>query len=391
MAAAAAPLLDSHLQGGILSVPVGSDSNLIRQLKKANLEVLEGAKNNLPDNDALLAAKKIKDLAVSLHPEDILIILISGGGSALLPLPKEGLTLEDKLDAIKKLTRAGATINELNHVRIALSDLKGGQLATLSGTKQVVTLILSDIIGDPVHLIASGPTVQPLPVNTCDIIEKYDLTDKLSTKILQYLMDNIKCQSLDTSHVQNLVIGNNTKALEAAAEKAKELGYFPCILSNSVSGEVVDVSNFYGTLARVWRKKDQLNELISQSKFPITKPPAAVCDMQSIIFICGGEPTVALKGQGQGGRNQELALRVAKTLPEGCTFLSAGTDGIDGPTPAAGAVCDRSNLRSDLDKFLANNDSYSYLRESDGDLIQTGHTGTNVMDIHLLHVCKLGK
>jgi glycerate 2-kinase len=178
------------------------------------------------------------------------------------------------------------------------------------------------------------------------------------------------------------LIGNNLTALKAAAFKAQELGYTPVIISDSVSGDVKKVSEFYINLS----KAKDLCCAMSKADFPLLPLLELSHSSQPVVFIAGGEPTVVVRGNGKGGRNQELALRVGRSLPPGACFLSAGTDGLDGPTDAAGAVFDADSQQSGLDEYLANNDSYSFLERVGGgrDFVKTGHTGTNVMDVHLL-------
>jgi glycerate 2-kinase len=182
------------------------------------------------------------------------------------------------------------------------------------------------------------------------------------------------------------LIGNNMAALKAAACKARELGHIPVIISDSVSGDVTKVSEFYINLSKTHTERKDLSSAMSEADFPLLPFPELSQSSQSVMFIAGGEPTVVVRGNGKGGRNQELALRVGRSLPAGACFLSAGTDGLDGPTDAAGAVCDADIRQPGLDEYLANNDSYSFLEGVGGgrDFIMTGHTGTNVMDVHLL-------
>jgi len=185
-----------------------------------------------------------------------------------------------------------------------------------------------------------------------------------------------------------VLIGNNLVALEAASSKASQLGYTPVIISDSVSGDVSAVAEFYKNLAKVDLTNLDLRSTLSGANFPLLPLPDLNHSDRAVMFIAGGEPTVVVKGTGKGGRNQELALRVGRSLPPGACFLSAGTDGLDGPTNAAGAVFDAESLQSGLDEFLENNDSYSFLKTVGGnqDFVITGHTGTNVMDVHLLVV-----
>lgn len=182
------------------------------------------------------------------------------------------------------------------------------------------------------------------------------------------------------------MIGSNLAALKAAACKAQELGYTPVIISDSVSGDITKVSEYYINLSKAYSESKDLSSAMSTADFPLLPFPELSQSSQSIVFIAGGEPTVVVRGKGKGGRNQELALRVGRSLPPGACFLSAGTDGLDGPTDAAGAVCDADSLQPELDEYLADNDSYSFLERVGGgrDFVITGHTGTNVMDVHLL-------
>lgn len=182
------------------------------------------------------------------------------------------------------------------------------------------------------------------------------------------------------------MIGNNLAALRAAASKAQELGHTPVIISDSVSGDVLKVSEFYVSLSKVYAESKNLRSATFIAEFPLLPFPELNPSSQSVMFIAGGEPTVVVRGNGKGGRNQELALRVGRSLPPGACFLSAGTDGLDGPTDAAGAVFDAESDRTRLDEYLENNDSYSFLKRvgSGREFVMTGHTGTNVMDVHLL-------
>lgn len=433
-------MLGNHLCSGIISVPEGIQETMKKNLNMqampdSKLEILEGAKNNLPDQNAEEAARRIKQLVQNLSSNDILIVLLSGGGSALLPLPLSPITLEEKCQVVKLLAAAGANIIELNCVRKKLSVLKGGRLAQLAYPAKVVALILSDIVGDPLDLIASGPTVvdSDAPDAALSIIRKYSLLDKVPASIqtcLNTINNNLICQnealrdSKMFSHVQNLLIGSNLTAITAAAEAASNNNYNTIILSSGIEGLVADVGRMYAALATAICKAlcnkytpetitDEIHEV-----FLYMKQLYNVCDnaekevlyavenmknKKGICLIAGGETTVIVKGNGLGGRNQELAMVFARCMNENsksfpfleqfnAVLLSAGTDGIDGPTNAAGAfgyrhqfnAAKEQNLKPD--EYENNNDSYNFYLKLNGgeDLIIVGHTGTNVMDVHVL-------
>ncbi|XP_058844281.1 glycerate kinase isoform X2 [Acipenser ruthenus] len=410
MAAAAERILGDHLVRGVVSVPHGIQEAL-RQAGKgemllgpdSRITVLEGARHNLPDRDAMEAASAIRELASGLTEQDLLLVLISGGGSALLPAPTPPITLEEKQSLTRQLAARGATIQELNTLR------------------KVVSLILSDVIADPPELIASGPTV-PSPADPGEcwaILEKYGLRSSLPQSVRDVLsgLGGAGTGQGQAGLVHNAIIGSNALALEAASARARGLGFLPVVLSPAVCGEVQAVSRLYGLLVRFASQarseegaEGSLREAILGMGPEVGVPDRDLlhtlkvleeCRGGALCLLSGGEPTVQLRGKGKGGRNQELALRVAMELaqggsslpaPLGVAFLSGGTDGQDGPTDAAGAIADPllvSEAREqglDPAQFLDNNDSYTFFtRLSRGDrLIRTGLTGTNVMDVHLV-------
>lgn len=394
-------LLGSKLSSGLVSIPLGTRLKYPDQSLQVT-SVLESAENNLPDANSVEAAKEIISKATAMSSNDILIVLISGGGSALLPLPKEGVTLEEKLSMIKKLQAKGADIKALNAVRIGLSASKGGKLGLAAGKcHQVIGLIISDIVNDPVDLIASGPTVRPL-LNGRTVLEKYGLWDELSQKHLfdEKVEDNL-------GNVKNFVVANNKLAVDSCVRECKTLGYEPFVLSTKLEGEVKEVSRKYGVLLEEvvdYRKgKISGNNFLEKLEGLSFLEPTEVLQFlnkhldRDICFIASGETTVNIQGSGKGGRNQEISLRMSKIFKENdklkdLIFLSAGTDGIDGPTDVAGAI-GVQDVAYDLEKCensLNNNDSYHYFEELDGGkyFVKTGHTGTNVMDIHLIIVPK---
>ncbi|XP_026203419.1 glycerate kinase [Anabas testudineus] len=429
MAAEAERIIGDHLVKGIISVPHGIQQTLQQHgkdhlLLKENtrIKVIEGAKHNLPDADAQKAAEGIKQLASELTEKDLLLVLISGGGSALLPAPISPISLQEKLDVTRKLAAAGATIQELNTVRRALSVLKGGGLAHLAHPAQVVALILSDVIGDPLDLIASGPTVhgEVWPEEVLSVLDRYKLLNSLPASLKDVLgrpsprWKGNKDVTDKSEHVLNVVIGSNSIALTCASRRARELGFRPVVLSPGVCGDVRSVSRLYGLLAQFACSQQEPPPEIAAEVLRLG-PEVGVeswdlCRTMQVLskertegwgatcLLAGGEPTVELTGKGRGGRNQELALRVGLEMkdlelpPNGPVFLSGGTDGQDGPTEAAGAITDSGLYEEaqaqglDINSFLTNNDSYTFFSHlSAGQrLLVPGLTCTNVMDVHML-------
>ncbi|XP_012728740.2 glycerate kinase [Fundulus heteroclitus] len=429
MAAEVERILGDHLVRGVISVPHGIQQTL-RQHGKSHLllkedsriKVMEGAKHNLPDDDSQKAAEGIKQLASELTEKDLLLVLISGGGSALLPAPIPPVSLQEKLDVTRRLAAAGATIQELNKVRRALSLLKGGGLAHHAHPAQVVSLTLSDVIGDPIDLIASGPTVtcEVWPEEVLSILEQYKLLNSMPASVKEVLArqgprwkENEE-DSGSSGEAVNVVIGSNTVALTCAGRRARELGFRPVVLSPGVCGDVRLVSRLYGLLARFACSREEPPPEIAAEVLRLGPEVGAeswdLCRTMQVLgegraegwgatcLLAGGEPTVELTGKGRGGRNQELSLRVGLELrglelpPQGPVFLSGGTDGQDGPTEAAGAVTDGGlydEARAqglDVDSFLSNNDSYTFFSRLSAArrLLVPGLTCTNVMDVHVL-------
>lgn len=425
MAAAAEELLAQHLVQGVISVPKGIRAAMEHAGKQemllkphSRIQVFEGAEDNLPDRDALRAALTIQQLAEGLTADDLLLVLISGGGSALLPAPIPPVTLEEKQMLTKLLAARGATIQELNTIRKALSQLKGGGLAQAAYPAQVISLILSDVIGDPLEVIASGPTVASThSVQDClHILNHYGLRAALprSVKTVLSRADSDPHGPHTCGHVLNVIIGSNSLALAEAQRQAEVLGYHAVVLSTAMQGDVKSVARFYGLLARVAAahltqslaehplEEVKLHQLAAELQLPdlqLEEALEAVAKAKGpVCLLAGGEPTVQLQGSGKGGRNQELALHVGVELgrqplgPIDVLFLSGGTDGQDGPTKVAGAwvmadlVSQASAESLDIATFLANNDSYDFFCCLRGGthLLHTGLTGTNVMDVHLL-------
>ncbi|XP_030634574.1 glycerate kinase [Chanos chanos] len=427
MAAEAEKIVGDHLVRGVVSVPHGIQETLRTHGKSqmllgegSRIAVMEGAKHNLPDSDAQRSAECIRELASALTEKDLLLVLISGGGSALLPAPAPPISLQEKQDVTRRLAAAGATIQELNTVRRSLSLLKGGGLARCAYPAQVVALILSDVIGDPLDLIASGPTVQSEThqEEVWAILDRYGLSASLPAAVKEVLQKTTPCSASPqpqegANHVLNTIIGSNGIALECARRKSRELGFRPLVMSPGVCGDVRAVARLYGLLSRFACAPGKapppgLADQILQVGQDAGVQSWDLCRTMRVLeeareegwgatcVLAGGEPTVQLTGKGRGGRNQELAVRVGLELKEaglkGAVFLSGGTDGQDGPTEAAGAVTN-SDLAEEADQqgldvagFLGDNDSYTFLsRLSSGRrLLLPGLTGTNVMDVHVL-------
>lgn len=411
-------ILGSKIKEGIISVPVGS---LSKDQNSTNKKILyyEGAKNNLPDAQAEATALKVKNLVTNLTSNDILLVLISGGGSALLPLPKEPITLKEKTLLVKKLANAGADITEVNTVRKSISAFKGGKLAIEAQPAEILSLILSDIVGDPLDLIASGPTVenQDQPSAAINIIEKFDLYNQLSDSVKTVLNESRNNKEFPRSKVKNFIIGSNKISINAAKDEAKNLGYYPIDLSNVVTGNISNIAQEYVKLIKIiidFMTKKINEEFLKEAASSLNIPGISNKSLddeiisnlknKDICLILGGEITVAVKGTGVGGRNQQLALEFSKLVYKHrehfnnfeVYLLSAGTDGIDGPTDAAGAigyldlVSDAEKANIDVDKYLLNNDSYNFFKQFQNGLLHviTGHTNTNVMDIHLIIIKK---
>ncbi len=372
MAKAVEDILGPYLNNGWIVVKYGHGL----PLKKT--DIME-AGHPIPDKAGLEATEELLKQAQECTEEDLIICAFSGGGSALLPAPFPPLTLDQKQETTHLLLECGATINEINSIRKHLSRSKGGWLAKEAYPATVVSLLLSDVIGDRLDVIASGPTVpdESTYSDCIKIIDRYELSDRLPKSVADYfkkgtagsLPETPKAGNPVFSKVQNLIVGNNRESLLAARERAISLGYNTIILSSQIEGEAREVAQVFAAIGKE----------ISQANLPIS-PPACI--------IAGGETTVTIQGRGKGGRSQELALACAIAIDgwKGISLLSAGTDGTDGPTDAAGAIvngttCKRARQTNLYPRgFLLANDSYTFF-ESLGDLLKTGPTRTNVMDI----------
>lgn len=335
----------------------------------------------VPDENGIKGTEQIMSIVKKAGKDDLVICLISGGGSALLADVPEGCTLDDLKSVSNILLKTGADITEMNCIRKHLSKVKGGQLAKAASPARVVSLILSDVIGDPLDVIASGPTA-PDPTTFADaisIIRKYKIESQIPEQIYRVLQEGFDKKRQETLkesdevilNTHNLIIGTNKLALKTAKEKAESFGYKSEIMTNKIDGDVNDVASYIVETAINVKKEETINK--------------------KICLLFAGEPTVKVKGKGLGGRNQHLALLTAGLIKDfpGITLLSGGTDGSDGPTDAAGAVVDSltaknaSNLHLDMEQYINNFDSYHFFKQ-EGGLIITGPTQTNVMDLMIV-------
>jgi hydroxypyruvate reductase len=374
MAAAAEVALDGIPVEGLVAVKdrMGKGPRHVR---------IAEAWHPIPDARGRAAGEEILRLAGDAGPDDLVLCLISGGGSALTPAPVRGISLAEKQAVTRLLLECGATINELNAVRKHLSRLKGGQLARAAHPAPVVALLLSDVIGDPLDVIASGPTA-PDPTTFDDalaVLDRFGLRARVPPTVRAYLEAGARGEAEETpkpgdlalADVTNVVIGNNGLVVEAAVEEARRLGLAPCLLTRRLQGEAREVARVFAAV---------LDE-IARSGSPVRRPAC---------LIAGGETTVTVRGHGTGGRCQEFALALVPELAamRDVVALAGGTDGSDGPTDAAGAVADPTTLDRargrglDVRRALAENDSHPFFAAL-GDVVVTGPTGSNLMDVYL--------
>jgi glycerate 2-kinase len=355
---------------GLLSIPAGSEVPL------THIELIAGrpAGVNEPRPAGEAAARRMMQLVASAQPNDLCLCLLSGGGSALLPLPAEGVTLTDKVAVTRLLSAAGASIEELNLVRSNLSAIKRGGLARACRAGRLVTLTLSDVLGDPVNLIASGPTVPApaAPDEALGILRRYGLAGRSEcAEVVGALSREARGEADVTAELEYRILGNNAVAVDAAGVEAERLGYNHAMLcATATEGPAEEVGRHLAETALQMRATGNPNCLIS-----------------------GGETTVKLADpaiRGRGGRNQQLALAALEVLGDcqDIALVSAGTDGEDGPTDAAGAILDANiarRSRLSAGHHLAQNDAYTFFEECGG-LLKTGPTGTNVCDLRVVVV-----
>lgn len=327
----------------------------------------------LPTQNNIDNTNKILDIVKKCKKNDILFVMISGGGSSLLCKPR--VKIDDMNQTTDLLLKSGANINEINTIRKHLSYVKGGQLVTLASCT-IITFIISDIIGDPIEFIASGPTcLDSTTYSDARIVfKKFKLWENLPFSIKKIIENGVKGKIPETpknkqifKNTFNFIVANNTIACNAAKKKAEELKYKAILLTSSLNGEAKEIGKYLAEKAANYLK-----------------------NVKNIVFISGGETTVTIKGNGKGGRNQEMVLSsIEKLAGKDIVFSSFATDGIDGNCDAAGSIADAYTLKraeaKDMDpkKFLDNNNSYEFFKNLK-DLLTTNHTGTNVMDIQIL-------
>ncbi len=377
MARATEQILGERLTAGLINTKYG-------YLAETEIVRINEAGHPVPDAAGMSGAKQMAELAAGASDGDLVICLISGGGSALMTLPVVGITLADMEALTSVLLRSGATINEINAIRKHLSQIKGGNLSRLAYPAEVVSLILSDVVGNPLDVIASGPTVPDSSTfaQAYGILQRYGLLEELPASIASHLRQGKEGTIPETpkegdpifAKTHNLIIGSNEAAAQAAIAKAETLGFNTMLLSTFVEGEAREAAHIFSAIA-----KEILN-----SGNPVARPACV---------IAGGETTVSIRGEGKGGRNQELALAAAIQIDglDEAMIVALATDGTDGPTDAAGAIADGSTMQRareqelHANEYLRNNDSYHFF-EALGDLIVTGPTNTNVNDLTFVFV-----
>jgi len=377
MAEALERILGKHITAGFVNVPTNSKH-------KTKIVELHEASHPSPDQSGVEGTQRMVEIAEQSKKEDLVICLVSGGGSSLMPLTRGQISIADKRSITEDLLKSGAPINEINTVRKHISDFKGGWLAKRAYPATILNLILSDVVGDPLDSIASGPTVPDSTTfgDAIKVLKRYCLWDKAPTSIKRVLSEGEKGLITETpkvsdkafKRVYNVVVGNNRSASLAACEYLKSAELNTLMLTSTLEGE----ARYAGvTLASIARE-------VSTSGNPVPKPAG---------IVAGGETTVTVTGKGLGGRNQEIVLAAALKLGDmdGVVIASLSTDGVDGPTDAAGAIADGKTLvrgaemELSADGILAENNSYNFFSKL-GDLVFTGPTGTNVNDISVIVV-----
>lgn len=375
MAKAARNLLGDRIRGGVAVTKDGHGGDI------EGISVIE-AGHPIPNEKSLLGAREILDVCEKAGEDDWVLVLVSGGGSALVTAPVSGVTLEDMARVNELLVESGADIYQINTVRKHLSRVKGGRLAKAAFPARVLTLVLSDVVGDDLSTIASGPTA-PDPTtfdDALEILETYRLQERVPRSVLDHLDAGRRGEREETpteddpvfQRVTHAIVGGASTALDAAGRRAEKLGYTPLVLSSMFEGDTGELARFHAAVVREVRRYDR----------PVM-PPACL--------ISGGETTVHVTGGGTGGRNTHFALEFALAVDgvEGVMGLFAGSDGTDGPTDAAGAfaagdtISRGRQIHLDAELYKKNSDSYTYFQKL-GDLFVTGPTRTNVMDIRLV-------
>jgi hydroxypyruvate reductase len=375
MAHAAEEILRNYLTEGLVITQYGHGVDLQK------IRICE-AGHPIPDANSLKGAQEVVHILKSTKEDDLVIVLISGGGSALCTLPSEGIKLADIQAITELLLKCGADIYEINTIRKHISQVKGGQLAAFAYPASLLALIISDVIDDRLDTIASGPTVPDATTfrEAHDILDKYDISEKSPAAIRNRIRlgmegkigETPKHDDIRFRKTKSIIIAHNLNALRAIATRAKDMGYRPLMISSRISGETRIAAQVFTAIIRD----------VAASTHTTQQP---------VCVIAGGEMTVSVTGKGKGGRNQDFCLALAPLINglDRVVALSAGTDGTDGPTDAAGVIVDSTtlsrteNLGLNIEQALANNDSHEFFKKS-GDLLMTGPTRTNVMDIQIV-------
>lgn len=375
MARAVEAILGERIWAGMINTVSGRNHSL-------NVIEVTEAGHPVPDSKGVEGTEKILELADAAGERDLVIGLISGGGSSLLVAPVEGISLRDLEDINRLLLKSGAPIEKINVVRKHLSRVKGGRLAGRIYPATVCCLVVSDVVGDRLETIASGPFFSDPSTyrDALEILDNYGLRERVPASVIGHLEAGGREEISETpktgdrifARIRHLIAADNLMALESCSARARQLGYRPVILSAEIEGEAGEAARGLMSIAKSVR----------HSLHPGNEP---------VCLLAGGEATVTVRGEGKGGRNQEFVLAAAREIAgeEGITVLSAGSDGIDGPTEAAGALADGTTpararkLGMDAGDYLLRNDSYHFF-EKLGDLLITGPTGTNVMDLRVI-------
>ncbi len=376
MAEALVELLGDRIKEGAINVPHSSTSYRTGRVK------LQRAGHPIPDQSGVKGAARMLKLVGKAEENDLVFCLISGGGSSLMPQPRSGISLEDKQKVTDALLKSGATINEFNTVRKHISGLKGGWLAKAAYPATVVNLILSDVVGDPLDFIASGPSVPDTTTfhDAIEVLKNYKLWSKVPDSVRKVLTDGERGLIPETPKlgdrvfrkVHNIVVGNNFTTSHAAYKTFRKARVNSLLLTSTLEGQAREAGTMLASIAK---------EIVASGN-PVPKPAGVVA---------GGETTVTVAGRGKGGRNQEIALSAALRIGsmDGVVIASMSTDGVDGPTDAAGAIVDGKTLQRARNlglsprEFLAKNDSYTFFSRL-SDLVFTGPTGTNVCDVAVI-------
>jgi hydroxypyruvate reductase len=374
MTAAALETLGNRVASCVVAAPANTLENTHAAFSAPYIRVF-AAGHPLPDASSAAAATAALHAVRSAAPDDVVVVLLSGGASSLLALPSDGISVEDYRDTTRVLQNAGASIDELNCVRKQIDVVKAGGLARAAAPRRVVALIISDVVDNRLDVIGSGPLTPDStgPLDALAVLRRYNVVAQVPSGVLRHIENASRSNDRDRSavsyeHVRTQIIADNRHALDAAVAYSRKLGYNAVLIAEPTTGPARDAGRYIGARLR-----------------------AAQPDAAPSCMLAGGETTVVVTGNGIGGRNQELALAAAIEIDRlsNCVLLSAGTDGIDGPTHAAGAIvdggtCDRIRSVGLVPaELLGRNDSYTALAASD-DLLITGPTGTNVMDIQIL-------